>query len=274
MCYIIKRTNVTSNNLKIYSDLLSLVFPSTNKFTIDFLEWQYKYNPAGIVVGFDAFFNDQLVGHYATIPVKYLLKGKVIIGLLSLNTATHPNHRGKRLFTKLADRTYKEAKEMGYEFIVGVANANSTNGFVKKLGFELVSQLEVKFGLGKISSKPNSKHKFKPFWDDELLIWRLENSIKNYYFNSKKIYVKTNFSGIRAQLHQSNSTNFNLPSISPLLNIWIGIDEYKTKKGVFINLPTRFKPSPLNFIFKDLSGEIGSIKKKDLFFELIDFDAY
>ena len=56
MDYIIKKVEVTESNLKKYSHLLSLVFSNTNKFTLKFLEWQYKDNPQGLVEGFDAFY--------------------------------------------------------------------------------------------------------------------------------------------------------------------------------------------------------------------------
>jgi GNAT superfamily N-acetyltransferase len=274
MDYIIKKTEVTKSNLKSYSSLFSLVFSNTNKFTLEFLEWQYKSNPHGYVEGFDAYFENDLVGHYAAIPVSYKFKGKIKKGLLSLNTATHPEHRGKGLFTKLALETYKEAKKDGFEFIVGVANENSTPGFIKKLGFELIAPLEVKFGIGEIKSKLENTYRFKPFWDLESLKWRLSCPNKKYYENSSTVFTNTDTIGIKAQLHQNCLGKLKSPKISPLINVWIGIDDNKIRKGVFIELPDVFKPSPLNFIFKDLSGSIGILKKTDIYFELIDFDAY
>lgn len=274
MEYIIKKTETTESNLKKYSHLLSQVFSNTNKFTLKFLEWQYKENPLGLVEGFDAFYQDELVGHYVTIPVSYIYDGEKKKGLLSLNTAIHNKHRGKGLFTKLALETYKEAEKNGFEFVVGVANENSTHGFIKKLGFELISPLEVKFGVGKMKSKLDSKYRFKPFWDLESLKWRLNCPNKEYNQNSNIVFAKTTTFGIRAQLYQNYLSKLSLPKFSLLFNIWIGIDENKIKKGILINLPEVFKPSPLNFIFKNLSSNMFDIKKTDIYFELIDFDAY
>ena len=274
MDYVIKKVEVTESNLKKYSHLLSQVFSNTNKFTLKFLEWQYKENPHGLVEGFDAFYDDELVGHYVAIPVSYIYEEEIKRGLLSLNTAIHNKHRGKGLFTKLAIETYKEAKKNGFEFVVGVANENSTHGFVKKLGFELISPLDVKFGVGKMKSKLNCKYRFKPFWDLESLKWRLNCPAKEYYQNSNTIFTKTSTFGLRAQLYQNYLSKINLPKVSSLFNIWIGIDENKIKKGILINFPEMFKPSPLNFIFKDLSGSMLDIRKEDIYFELIDFDAY
>ena len=274
MDYIIKKVEVTESNLKKYSHLLSLVFSNTNKFTLKFLEWQYKDNPQGLVEGFDAFYNNELVGHYVTIPVSYVFEGEIKKGLLSLNTAIHNDHRGKGLFTKLAIETYKEAKIKGFEFVVGVANQNSTHGFIKKLGFQLIAPLEVKFGIGEIKSKLGNTYRFKPFWNSKSLKWRLNCPTKEYYQNSNKVFAKTTIFGVRAQLYQNYLDEFHLSKTSSLLNIWIGINEDKIKKGILFTLPKFLKPSPLNFIFKDLTGKMRSLKKEDVFFELIDFDAY
>ena len=50
----------------------------------------------------NAFYNNELVAHYVTIPVVYKFNDKTLNGLLSLNTATKAEHQGKGLFTKLA----------------------------------------------------------------------------------------------------------------------------------------------------------------------------
>src|ERR1700757_4077861 len=106
MDYIYKKTEVTPEKLKEYSVLLSEVFPDTKKYTPEFLDWQYKQNPTGTVVGYDAYFNNKLIAHYVALPVEYLYKGRPVKGLLALNVATDMEHRGKGLFTELAGLTY------------------------------------------------------------------------------------------------------------------------------------------------------------------------
>ena len=58
------------------------------------------------------------------------------------------------------------------------------------------------------------------------------------------------------------------------LQTWIGIDRNVRFRGVFIDLPKRFRPSPLNCIFKDLGGGHPVFTHDDVHIELIDFDAY
>ena len=137
MEYRVQQVCVDEKSLVEIKDLLTVTFPKTDKFTLSYLRWQYKENPLGHIVGFNAYWGSELAAHYVTMPIDMCLFGEKKRGLLSLNTATHPKHQGKRLFTILAEKTFSWAKEHGYEYVIGVANANSTHGFLKHLGFYL-----------------------------------------------------------------------------------------------------------------------------------------
>ena len=45
------------------------------------------------------------------------------------------------MFVKLGAQTIERAAELGVESVVGIANANSTPGFLRRLDFELVTSL-------------------------------------------------------------------------------------------------------------------------------------
>ncbi len=274
MEYKFIKTEGSKVKIQAYSELLSAVFYNTDKFTENFLTWQYVNNPHGKVVGFDAYSGDTLAGHYVTIPVSYHIGGKIRKGLLSLNTATHTEHRGKGLFTQLANRTYDEAKQQGYEFVIGVANQNSTHGFLKKLGFYLIAPLTVKTGIGSINFNKDLDYSAKPNWDSESLKWRLSNPEASYLIHKNTIISPTDKSGMYAQLFSNKDNSLSLSTKKPFFKLWIGIAKDLKCKGLFFNLPKRLKPSPLNLIFKDLNGELPEIKKEDILFELIDFDGY
>jgi hypothetical protein len=63
------------------------------------------------------------------------------------------------------------------------------------------------------------------------------------------------------------------PRMKPM-RMWIGIDPHLTKAGVLAPLPDRLKPSPLNLIFRDLTGKNRTLDRAALRFTLLDFDAY
>ena len=277
MDYTYKRTKITENNIRSYSDLLSTVFTNTNKFTPDFINWQYVKNPVGNVVGFDAFSGKTLVAHYATIPVSYLINGEPTLGLLSLNTAVHPNHRGKGMFTKLANKTFEEAKGLGYKFVIGVANENSTHGFLKKLDFYLVAPLQTKIGIRNISFNKNQQYTVRANHNLRYYNWRLSTPNSSYLINNNKIYSSTSTFGLYAQLCEDSlisSTTVNLKKQNPFLKILIGNGSLKKQQNLYFDLPTKLKPSPLNLIFKDLTNSLPVITSQNILFELIDFDAY
>lgn len=276
MEYVFKQTQVDDKSLSKYSELLSSVFTETNKYSVKFLEWQYKLNPNGTVVGFDAFYNDELAAHYVTIPVTYELKGEKLKGLLSLNTATHPNHQGKKLFTQLAEKTYELGKNLGYKFVIGVANQNSTHGFIKKLGFQLISTLDVKIYFGKIQPTAAPAETFKSYWDAASLKWRNENPSANYYRIHQSLACDTHVSIIKAVLSKRKecTVSENIPNKGGLLKMEIGLNNACSNFVLGIRLPQNLKPSPLNLILKPLGDFQTFLTKENIYFELIDFDAY
>ena len=271
------QTSIEEDKITAYSQLLSSVFDKSSKYSFGFLKWQYVLNPNGTVVGYDAYANGVLAAHYVTIPVVYSINGEVVKGLLSLNTATHPQHQGKGLFTQLATRTYQLGEKLGYKFVIGVANQNSTHGFLKKLGFYLISPLDVKIGFGSISVGGEERYKLKPVWNNESLDWRLKCPEGIYSSNGNNIYSKTDKPGIFSKMAELPDhiryRNLKTKGILPC-KLWIGLSANIRKHGFFVDLPDKLKPSPLNLIFKNLGADFEIFKKSDVYFELIDFDAY
>ena len=272
MNYIFKPTTTSDESLKNIVDLLVKVFPKTDKFTYDFIKWQYKENPNGEVVGYDAYAEEVLAAHYATIPIVMNLFGQERKGLLSINTATHPDHRGKRLFSVLAEKTIELAKQRGYEFVIGAANANSTHGFLKNLGFYLISPLDVKVGVGNYKIKPEMK--CKASWSTEAYKWRSNNPSCPYYTNGNLLFANK-ATGVKAAIKSlsetevANTAEKSLGMLHPV-NLYVGLGRVG---GLYVNVPKFIERSPFNLIFRDLTGEIPTIKREDIAFELFDYDV-
>jgi Acetyltransferase (GNAT) domain len=123
--------------------LLADVFPGTRLARADYLEWLYEKSPFGPVVETNLDDDRGRIGHYALVPIALTQDGVPQQGALSLNTAVHERARGGGTFVRLASETFSEAKKRGISTVVGVANANSTPGFVRRLDFELVGPLPV-----------------------------------------------------------------------------------------------------------------------------------
>lgn len=272
MGYDFKPTSTSDDSIKAILELLKLVFPKAYKFTYEFIRWQYKDNPNGEVVGYDAYIDDMLVAHYATIPIQMRICGHRRKGLLSLNTATHPGHRGKGLFSILANKTFALAHDLGYEFVIGAANANSTHGFLNNLGFYLISPLDVKIGVGKYRINPDLKCSVE--WSEKTYKWRLLNPSSKYYakgdvlFSNKVLGVKAAVK-ILSKDEAKYTERRKLCFLHPI-NLYVGLGRIG---GCYFDVPHIIKRSPFNLIFKDLRGDIPKVRKEDISFELFDYDV-
>jgi hypothetical protein len=274
---------VTTDNLnnKLNADFLAGVFNKPKLFTPEYIAWQYANNPMGKIVGFNAMAGNTIAAHYVTQPMYAKLNGEITKGLLSLNTATNEQHRGKGLFTKLANKTYEAGFAEGHQFVVGVANRNSVHGMVKSLGFQLVGQLDAKIGLGKIALLPkNNALQFEQEWNKEALAWRLQNPSTKYFsttYQTPTYFAKTHLPFIKAQMitiAESVEKPIGSGGFNPL-TLYIGLEQGRDFKGkLFFDIPTRFRPSPLYLIFRDLTGKGQTLDFNNIRFKLIDFDAY
>lgn len=275
MTYDLRPTEATDERLHQYAELLCRTFGS-DRFTLDYLRWQYRDNPHGQVVGTDAWAGDELAAHYVTIPVSYSMFGEVVPGVLSLNTATHPNHQGKGLFTKLASQTYESAAAAGHRFVIGVANQNSTHGFTKRLGFTLLGPLEVRVGIGSVHADADGAP-VHAAWTDEALAWRLAMPGTTYGEQRGMIWTPDPRPGVGVIMGtpgQGGGVQLERRRRPPL-TVWIGRSPRPKIRGLLTHLPMRFRPSPLNLIIKDLSEGTQRMPSVDeIHLDLLDFDAY
>lgn len=280
--YTLKPVTVSDADIVEIALLLRTVFPDAEHFTDEAVCWQYRDNPDGQVVGFNAWLDGVLAAHYVTIPLVARVHGVEERGLLSLNTATHPVHQGKGLFTKLANATYAHAKEQGFGFVVGVANASSTHGFTKKLGFQLVSPLRAMVGIGPLPYRDKqSTLEYERVWSDAAVRWRLAQPAYRYKLkrsgDQRMLLSERSQFGARYMLGSFPSERFDgcapEETGSVRMKAWIGLDPSMRWGGsLYMNVPMRFRPSPLNLIFKDLTGKDRKLSPDRVRFQAIDFD--
>jgi hypothetical protein len=121
--------------------LLAEVFPGSDISRTDYLEWLYERSPFGPVIESNLDDEQGRAGHYALVPIAIADGEARRDAALSLNTAVHERARGGGTFVRLAGETIAAAASQGVTEVVGVANANSTPGFVRRLEFELLTEL-------------------------------------------------------------------------------------------------------------------------------------
>ncbi|QOY93859.1 GNAT family N-acetyltransferase [Massilia sp. UMI-21] len=271
--------------LATYGALFAACFPGTDKFTPAYLDWLYVANPDGAAVGYDAWDGERLAAHYVCVPARAWVEGQEVRVLLSLNTATHPDYQGKGLFTRLAAMTYAAGAEAGFDGCYGVANANSTPGFVRKLGFQLVRPLEARVGLGLLRHAPKpaaAALSFERSWSPEALAWRCANP-------HNRVHVRHGGRGL--QLHAAALKH--IPAYAELegagaapqpagrpvgpspLRLFIGLaPDAGSRYWNYASIPMRLRPSPLNLIWRAFTPRVPQLDASRIQFTFLDFDAY
>jgi len=281
------RSRFDDRALDVYAELFRQCFPGATHLDRDYLRWLYRDNPAGTVVGFDAYSEGRLAAHYVCVPTEAFVMGDRHRGLLSLNTATHPDFQGRGLFTELAKRTYEAGAAEGFSFVHGVANANSTPGFTRKLGFQLVRPLEAKISLGPVASVDWAavcrSAAFRRDWTNAHLTWRAANPRNRIRIESRSggvlaVHAKTDHRGIIVanELPCVEPTDWQHSDPVPWLpRLFLGLIPDKAFRwGFAIDVPKRLRPSPLNLIYLSLDQRQATLPPERVSLGFIDFDAY
>jgi GNAT superfamily N-acetyltransferase len=271
--------------LAAYGALFAACFPGTDKFTPEYLAWLYLANPDGPAVGFDAWDGERLAAHYVCVPARAWVAGELVPVLLSLNTATHPDYQGQGLFTRLAAMTYEAGRADGFDGVYGVANANSTPGFVRKLGFQLVRPLEARIGIGALRHRdkpPAQALSFERCWSDAALAWRCANPHNPVWARGdgarRRFHAAAFGNALPAYAELEGSAPVPArPAPAPLspLRLFIGLaPDQGARYWNYASIPMRLRPSPLNLIYRSFVPRVASLDPASIQFTFLDFDAY
>ncbi|MDP3517050.1 MAG: GNAT family N-acetyltransferase [Pseudohongiella sp.] len=261
-----------------YVKLFRAVYGYDKKLSYLYLRWLYEGNPCGRAVGFDAFFDGELIAHYVLVPRTYQLNEVKLSALLSVNTATHLAHQRKGLFIKLANLAYESAANAGFEFVLGVANQNSIHGFTTKLGFANLGQ--VRLAICKDFELAHNNVISMAITEDWLR-WRISNP--------SVVYSKRDLVCGRAQIFaKRKGVNFLLGNFSSELLKKIDKDllsqklpftpylrpYFPVERKISLNLPARLQSSPWHVIAKPLSTKIDIYTLSTIQIRGLDMDTF
>lgn len=252
------------DKVSAYQKLFSFCFPKAD-MTSEYINWLYFENPLGKVVGFDAIEGGKVISHYACIPTK--IDG--ISGLLSVNTATHPYYRSKGLYKKLAEKTYEQWSR-DFNFVIGVANAQSVQTFVNRLGFTEVGRLNLRYGR---LDRPLIGSRS---WTNEELEWRLNcprQKLQKEIVSTDSIQLSIRPINYPFRL-KSNVSLLGSDTIADLDTKGAGrfgftVDWIRELRPI-VKLPEPLKASPLVLIFQSLGGTKVEVNS----WSFPDFDAF
>ena len=259
-------------------------WPRTTRLTPAYLDWLYNRAPDGAALANNLYRDGRLVAHLAALPIRALYHGRETRGVLTVNIASHPDIRGTGLFTRLATESYERAAATGYAFHIAIPNAQSTPLYTGRLGNQLLGPLDVKLGVGPVAPRREVEGlQFARLWTPEALAWRLAPPNRPYRVQYRNgcgcLYAATGRFGIYVEV--GSFARELLPAGLPELaaphpvRLWIGADRSRDwSRSAYVDIPLRLRPSPLNFICRDLTGKGRLLDPARVRLDVLDFDAY
>ena len=263
--------------------LLDRVFPSRRPRAPD-LEWQYLRNPAGPARYVNAYTeSDKLVAHYAVLPTPPLADPPVAFTgtYFSLNTAVDPAAGVPGLMVATARALFRGLQEEGPALVLGVANENSFQGFVRMLGFRNLGRLSLTFHAP--GTLPATRAPRALAHDPAHLAWRTTRPGVRAFADQERgaLTVRLRSRGIPIDVVLSTGLPKDVvrPLLLPRPAVWT--PRLYAGFGVPISggfaVPERFRPSPLQYIVR-LLGDTTSAESiarhlATRRFEFLDFDV-
>ena len=208
---------------------------------------------------------------------------KKIKVLQSINVCVDTRYRGKKLFKEMASRLEEYAKSENYSLIIAIANKLATPAWQNSIGLKFLTQLDVLLGYGDLGLNNLNLNNsiFTSIWNQKRIEWRKNNPSNSVnIYKQKKIRLSSPsvmsifkvFSLIECE---NLSINYNKAKFNFFLpNLFIGLVPPNSNSSIYFKIPEVLKPSPLNFLYKNINDENIEIKKDECFFSYLDFDAY
>jgi hypothetical protein len=275
-------TTATAESLPEIVGLLDRIFPSSRARAPD-LDWQYLRNPAGAARYVNAYTEPgRLVAHYALLPTPPLAEPPAtFIGTyFSLNTAVDPTAQVPGLMVATARALFRQLEKEGPTLVLGVANENSYQGFVRVLGFHHVGRLSLT--LHAPGTLPAARAPRALATDSAHLAWRAARPGVRTYAEPEKgaVTVRLRHHGVPIDAVLSTGLGSNLVRdlTLPQAVKWTPrlYASFGPSVGGF-SVPDRLRPSPLQYIVRvlgsDASAESIGRHLTTRRFEFLDFDV-
>lgn len=108
--------------------------------TREFWEWKHFKNPFGISSGIAAEEEGKIIGLRVLMQWMWAAGGKSFQAVRAVDTVTHPDWRGKGIFSRLTSTLLEEIAKEGVSFVFNTPNQFSKPGYLK-LGWKEVTRI-------------------------------------------------------------------------------------------------------------------------------------
>ncbi len=125
--------------------LRKLVFGDEERDKLDprFWKWEFVENPHGHPLIYIVAEGEKIIGHFADLARRFSVKGKEVIGTLSLDLMVHPDYRRKGIFEEMAKYGIQRVKSEDRLFMTSYPIRKETIQGFKKMGWDEVIELPV-----------------------------------------------------------------------------------------------------------------------------------
>ncbi len=107
-----------------------------------FFSWKHDENAFGPSYEWVAVEDETVVGYRAFLRWEFVVDGEVVRAVRAVDTATHPDHRGKGIFRALTLHAVEAMTADGAGFVFNTPNDQSRPGYLT-MGWEVVGRLPV-----------------------------------------------------------------------------------------------------------------------------------
>jgi predicted N-acetyltransferase YhbS len=107
-----------------------------------FFVWKHEQNPFGPSLAWVALAGDELAGFRTFLRWEFDGGGAVRRAVRAVDTATHPDHRGRGVFSALTRHGLEALPAAGADFVFNTPNDQSRPGYLK-MGWEVVGRMPI-----------------------------------------------------------------------------------------------------------------------------------
>lgn len=118
-----------------------------------FFEWKHRQGPFGPSLAWVARSEGCVIGLRMFMRWEFERRGGTIRAVRAVDTATHPDHRGAGVFSRLTAHGLDGVRGTGVSFVFNTPNRQSRPGYLK-LGWRPVGRIRLRMRLGAISGLP------------------------------------------------------------------------------------------------------------------------
>ncbi len=125
--------------------LRKIVFGLEEEDKLDpkFWQWEFIGGVDGQAYIYVVDHRDKIIGHFADLPRRFSIGGRVVHGTLSLDLMVHPDYRRKGLFTAMGKYGVQRVKENQGVFMTAFPIRSATIYGLKRIGWKEIMRLPV-----------------------------------------------------------------------------------------------------------------------------------